>query len=173
MIYMIQCNGKDLKRSSFRLGLSEFSKEKFGSFLLQDVVDWLALHQEWLEKKSDLWKAWLSRAGLDILFCWWNCCQGQGYCCPSDGCTAIANCRLGLLQGKQSCSLKIRLSAAAGWHKRIEDQRVRGGEPEAGWRGDWGACFIIYWFRGEWEWEWKMDYYRFALWESSCSLATQ
>ena len=105
-------NGGDLKRSSFRLGLSEFSKEKFGSFLLQEVVDWLALHQEWLEEKqSDLWKALLSGAGLDILFCWRNCCQGQGYCCPLDGCTAIANCRLGLLHGTQSFSLKIRFLA--------------------------------------------------------------
>ena len=78
----------DLQGDPFRLGLSGFSK--FGSFLLQEVVDWLALHQEWLEEKQiSFGRATfqsLCCAGQDwLLFRWqWNCCQGQGYCCPSD-----------------------------------------------------------------------------------------
>ena len=78
----------DLQGDPFRLGLSGFSK--FGSFLLQEVVDWLALHQEWLEEKQiSFGRATfqsLCCAGQDwLLFRWqWNCCQGQGYCCPSN-----------------------------------------------------------------------------------------
>ena len=68
-----------------------FKKGNTGSFLLQAVVDWLALHQEWLEENKypfwrvtfektskDLSKALLSSPGL-ARFCWWNCSQGQGY----------------------------------------------------------------------------------------------